>query len=76
MKKFAVEIEETLSKTVVVEAEDWESAANKVRNLYYNSDIVLGIDSYVDTDFLETDVFGKNPLPNNEALLECYDFVD
>lgn len=74
-KKFAVRIEEMSSGTVIVEAEDWESARYKVCSLYYNRDIVLGISSYVDTDFIETGKYGRDPLPENSDALEYYDFV-
>lgn len=75
MEKFAIGIEEMSSGTVIVEAEDWESALNKVRSLYYNGDIVLGMSSYVDTDFIETGEYGRDPLPENNDALEYYNFV-
>lgn len=74
MEKFAVTIEETLSKTVVVEAEDWDSAAEKVYDAYYDTDIVLNLGS-VDPKFIETEAYGRDPLPENSDVLEYYDFV-
>lgn len=41
MKKFKVEIKETLTRVVEVEAFDNNDAERKVRGDYYNSDIVL-----------------------------------
>lgn len=47
MPKFAIEITENLYKTEIVEAETIEEAINKVRDAYYNADIVLDADNAI-----------------------------
>ena len=56
MKKFEVEILETLAYSETVEAENKEDAIEKVRTLYRNGDIELSESDYVDTEFLATEV--------------------
>lgn len=46
--KYTVQISELLSHKVVVEAESAESARQKVEDDYYNCDLVLSADDYVD----------------------------
>lgn len=46
MKKFKVEIKETLTRVVEVEAFDNDDAERKVRGDYYNCDIVLMDDDF------------------------------
>jgi hypothetical protein len=48
MKKFAVNVEETLSRVVVVEAEDIHDAVGKVTEMWTNEDIVLDSDDFCD----------------------------
>lgn len=47
MKKYNIEITETLQKTVTVEAESPEQAMSKVRAAYGDGSIVLGGDDMV-----------------------------
>ena len=51
MKKYEVIIYETLSRSVEVEAKDVDEAREKVRNMYFNEEIVLDSSDYIDTDF-------------------------
>lgn len=46
--KYIVQISETLVKRVEVEADNYEEARYKVENDYYNNDIELTADDYVD----------------------------
>lgn len=46
MAKYNVLIEETLSKTVDVEAKDYSDAISKVRKMYKNEEIVLTADDF------------------------------
>ena len=50
-KKFQINITEFLSKTVTVEAENFEEACNKVVDMYKNEDVVLTPDDYLETTF-------------------------
>ena len=50
MKKYRIEITETLSRTVDVEAENEEVALEKVRQMYRNSAIILDASDYLETE--------------------------
>ena len=50
MKKFTIEITETLQKQVIVNANSREEAEDKVRNQYNNGDIILDDSNLMDTD--------------------------
>ena len=46
--EYLVEIKETLSKQLKVEADTADEAVRQVRKLYHNSEIVLTADDFVD----------------------------
>ena len=52
MKKFNVEITETLRKNVVVEAFDDREAEEKVRNAWRKSEYILDADDFLEAGFL------------------------
>ena len=54
-KVILLEVIETLSRTIIVEAVDEQQALEKVENLYKNEEIVLGAEDYLTTDYLITD---------------------
>lgn len=51
MKTFYISVTETLKRIVEVHAEDSSEALQKVEDAYYNEEIVLDSDDFVDTDF-------------------------
>ena len=51
MKKFTIEITETLQKQVTVKANSREEAEEKVRKQYTDGDLMLDDSNLVDTDF-------------------------
>ena len=51
MNKYKVKITELLQTTVMVEADNADSAGDMVRSMYRNSEIVLTADNYVHTEF-------------------------
>ena len=51
MKTFYISITETLNRIVEVHAEDSSEALQKAEDAYYNEEIVLDSDDFVDTDF-------------------------
>ena len=51
MKTFYISITETLNRFVEVHAEDFSEALQKVEDAYYNGEIVLNSEDFVDTDF-------------------------
>lgn len=63
MKTFYISITETLNKIVEVHAEDSIEALQKAEDAYYNGEIVLDSEDFVDTDFND----------ETDRLLESYD---
>lgn len=51
MKEYAVEITETLSRIVHLEADNEYEALVTVSDMYYNEEIVLDASDHIDTDF-------------------------
>ena len=52
LKKFNVEITETLRKNVVVEAFDDREAEEKVRNAWRKSEYILDADDFLEAGFI------------------------
>jgi len=52
MNAYEVEIKETLSLVISVEAENQNDAVSKVKEMYRNQEIVLDAENYVDTDIV------------------------
>lgn len=50
MQKYQVEINETLSRVVEIEAENESDAISKIKDLYRQEKIVLDSDDYLDTE--------------------------
>lgn len=63
MKTFYISVTETLKRIVEVHAEDSSEALQKVEDAYYNEEIVLDSEDFVNTDFND----------ETERLLESYD---
>lgn len=51
MKKYRVEITETLQYQEVIEAENEQEAIRKIKEKYQNQDIILDESNYVSTEF-------------------------
>ncbi|RHU02122.1 DpnD protein [Absiella sp. AM27-20] len=51
MKRYLVEVTETLQKQITITANSREEAEQKVRNKYKNEEIVLDESDYIDTEF-------------------------
>ena len=51
MKRYLVEVTETLQKQITITANSREEAEQKVRNKYKNEEIVLDESDYTDTEF-------------------------
>ena len=63
MKTYYISVTETLNKIVEVQAEDSGEALQKAEDAYYNGEIVLDSEDFVDTEFED----------DTERLLESYD---
>ncbi len=50
MKTFEIEIKETLSKIIEIEANSIDAAIEKATSLYNNEEIILSSDDYFDTE--------------------------
>lgn len=66
MPEFQIEISETLSRIVSVDANDIDEAIRKVREQYRQSDIVLDSEDFVSVDFNEID----NSIVQPQSALE------
>ena len=51
MKTYYIRVTETLDRIVEVHAEDLSEALQKAEDAYYNGEIVLDSEDYVDTQF-------------------------
>lgn len=57
MSKYAIRIEETLSRDIIVDADNIKDAIDKVRDMYRNEEIVLDANDHVDTNFYDVKIF-------------------
>lgn len=53
METFKIEVKETLSRIIEIEANSMDEAYLKVKEMYSIEEIVLDANDYVDTDFIE-----------------------
>ena len=66
MKEYHVEVTETLSRVVKVEASSAQEAMQRVREMYRREEIVLGDTDFVGTEFKDADFMGTEfKLPQN-----------
>lgn len=70
--KFAVRVVEELTRTVIVDAEDWEAAKAKVSDAYHAGDIVLDGFDYYGVEFELSSTFGDKPIAEDNEDLEYY----
>lgn len=56
--KYIIQISELLTRRLEIESETSEEAVQKVKDNYYNGDIVLEADDYVD-DSVQFEIVGK-----------------
>lgn len=74
--KIAVKVTELLTRTVVVEADDYEEAENKVADAYYKGNLVFHVDnSAVDLECKNDtenyiEIFGKDAFKNMDVSEE------
>lgn len=64
MKKFAVRIEETVGKTIIVEAENIEEAKDMVNEAYFDGTIVLDFDEGSEYIVRESCMFSNGIVPD------------
>ncbi len=53
MNTFKIEVKETLSRIIEIEAISEDEAYFKVKEMYRNEEIVLDENDFVETDFIE-----------------------
>ncbi len=53
METFKIEIKETLSRIIEIDANSNEEALLKIEDLYKKQEIVLDADDYIETEFLK-----------------------
>ena len=75
LKMYAIEVIETLRKRIVVEAATEDAAYQQVVDRYYNGDIVLTADDYLETNFevdkdFDPEMYGKEAVQFKESEVE------
>jgi hypothetical protein len=55
METFKIEVKETLSRIIEIEANSADEAFSKIQDSYNKEEIVLDADDYVETEFLKSE---------------------
>jgi hypothetical protein len=55
METFKIEVKETLSRIIEIEANSADEAFSKIQDLYKKEEIALDADDYVETEFLKSE---------------------
>lgn len=55
MKTYQVEINETLSMTIEIQAENAQQAEELIREAYSNQEYILDAENFTDVDFITTE---------------------
>lgn len=67
--KYAIRVEETIGRTIIVEAENLDDAIKKVENAANNDVILLdGIEDFVEREIKPSDVFEGGIVPNGRDV--------
>lgn len=74
--KYGVRIVESLARTVVVEADSYEDAVEKVSDIYKNGAVVLDAEDFDDVDFEESATFGELPIADTDERLNLFTVLD
>lgn len=69
---FAVRVVEELSRTVIVDAEDWEAASTKVSDAYHAGDIILTSDDNCEVVFKPSYTFWDKPIAEDDERLKYF----
>lgn len=72
MAKYAVRVVETLARTVIVEAENFEEATQKVIDAHSKSEIILDADDFDDSYFVPSETFGEDAIDENDDRLSLF----
>lgn len=67
MAKFAVTYTEIYRTTYIVEAENWDEAAEKVGDMAENTPLIDTADDFDHWDVLPSDTFGTEVVPEGET---------
>lgn len=68
--KYAIKVEEILSRTVIIDAESESDALDKVQNIYTNGGIVLDYDDFFDGNIISTGRASESELRVFEEVTE------
>lgn len=69
---YAIQITETLQKTVLVKSENLEKGIEKVKKSYDNGEIVLDYEDFQDVEFYKSSCYKDGVFTGDEKLRECY----
>lgn len=66
MEEYEIEIVETSSRTVTIEAHSVSEAIRLIKEKYHNEEIILNENDYVDTEFNQTEEDRRNKQRNRK----------
>lgn len=72
MAKYAVRVVETLARTVIVEADDFNDAVQKAIDAHSEAEIVLDADDFDDSYFVPSETFGEDAIDENDDRLSLF----
>ncbi len=72
MSKFAVKVTETLSRTYVLDADNYEEAEDIIKTARQNGEIILESDDIEETTTEPSETFGTNPISETDERLTYF----
>ena len=66
MDEYEIEIKETSSRTVTIEAHSISEAIRLAKEKYHNGEIILDENDFVDTEFIQTEEDRRNKQRNRK----------
>lgn len=72
METFKIEIQELLSKTIEIQAENIEEAIEKVNQMYKNEEIVLDYSNFVDKKIIPQTLMNEKEILIKEIIEYLY----
>lgn len=76
MAYFGVRIVETLSRTVIVDADTFEEGVQKVNDAYRRSEVILDADDFNEVEFEESATFGTKEVPADDPNIQLFTILE
>lgn len=68
MARYGIAVKEILKRTVIVNADDLESAIQKVENAVEHNEIILDVDDYDDREIVPSEYWKYGEIPEGEDV--------